>query len=321
VKSARESVAVVNLRPTVVHVDSRVGRASDPARLRGCILSAVVATAAFGQPLIALLSHALSSELFSYIVLIPFISGYLIALKRRVLPQNYRTSVVGTAILSLTASAALAGAWYWHSQLSTTDYVALTALAYVATLNAATFFWLGASWMKAAAFPMAFLVFVVPLPDAAVLWLENASVLGSTEVAAFLFDATRTPLMRDGSILSLPGIVLRVAQECSGIRSSWVLFITSLVTSHLFLVSPWRRFVLVVFVIPLALVRNGFRILVIGLMCVHIGPHMIDSFIHHRGGPIFFTLSLFPLFGLLWWLRQGDARRPLRQASAAGQTM
>ena len=87
-----------------------------------------------------------------------------------------------------------------------------------------------------------------------------------------------------------------MARECSGIRSTVVLFITSLLASHLFLKSPWRRFVLVAFVIPLAIVRNGFRILVIGLLCVHIGPHMIDSFIHHRGGPIFFVLSLIPLF-------------------------
>jgi hypothetical protein len=52
---------------------------------------------------------------------------------------------------------------------------------------------------------------------------------------------------------------------------------------------------LVAFVMPLAIVRKGFRILVIGLLCVHIGPHMKDSFIHHRGGPIFFALSLIPL--------------------------
>ncbi len=107
-------------------------------------------------------------------------------------------------------------------------------------------------------------------------------------------------------MFALPGVVLEVAQECSGIRSSWVLFITSLLASHLFLRGPWRRIVLVAFVIPLGIVRNGFRILVIGLMCVYIGPHMIDSVIHRHGGPLFFVLSLGPLFLLLWWLRRGE---------------
>jgi exosortase/archaeosortase family protein len=100
--------------------------------------------------------------------------------------------------------------------------------------------------------------------------------------------------------------VLEVARECSGIRSTWVLFITSLVASHMFLKSPWRRFVLVAFVIPLGVLRNGFRILVIALLCVHVGPHMVDSFVHHQGGPIFFVLSLVPLFLLMAWLRRRD---------------
>jgi len=104
----------------------------------------------------------------------------------------------------------------------------------------------------------------------------------------------------------MPGIVLEVAQECSGIRSSWVLFITSLLASYLFLQSAWRRTFLVLFVLPLGVIRNAFRILVIALLCVHIGPEMINSAVHRRGGPLFFALSLIPLFILMWWLRRGD---------------
>jgi exosortase len=165
--------------------------------------------------------------------------------------------------------------------------------------------------MSAAAFPVAFLIFMVPLPDAAVDWLERASVIASAEATAVYFRLTGTPVLRDGTVFALPGIVLQVAQECSGIRSSWVLFITSLVASHVFLKTRWRKFVLVAFVIPLGILRNGFRILVIGLLCVHVGPGMIDSPIHHRGGPLFFVLSLFPLFLLLWWLRRQEQRLKL----------
>jgi hypothetical protein len=64
----------------------------------------------------------------------------------------------------------------------------------------------------------------------------------------------------------------------------------------------------VAFVIPLGILRNGFRVFVIGMLCVHVGPRMIDSVIHHRGGPLFFALSLVPLFLLLWWLRRGERR-------------
>jgi hypothetical protein len=54
-------------------------------------------------------------------------------------------------------------------------------------------------------------------------------------------------------------------------------------------------------------VRNGFRIWVIGTVCVEFGPQMIHGIIHNRGGPLFFALSLVPLFLLLWWLRRGEA--------------
>jgi exosortase len=180
-------------------------------------------------------------------------------------------------------------------------------LAYLSLVAAGGFLFVGSGWMASAAFPVGFLLFMIPLPDAVVVALERGSVLASADVSAFMFRMTGTPLVRDGEVFVLPGIVIRVAQECSGIRSSWVLFITSIVASHLFLSSPWRRIVLVAFVIPLAIVRNGFRILVIGLLCAHIGPHMIDSVIHHQGGPLFFALSLIPLFLLLWWLRRPSA--------------
>jgi exosortase C (VPDSG-CTERM-specific) len=164
--------------------------------------------------------------------------------------------------------------------------------------------------MSAVRFPAAFLFFTVPLPDAAVSALETASKLASAEVADWLFQLTATPFLRQGTFFQLPGILIEVAQECSGIRSSVVLFITGLLASYLLLRSPWRRALLVGVVIPLGVLRNGLRILTISLLCVHVGPHMIHSVVHKRGGPAFFALSLIPLFLLLWWLRKSEAAKP-----------
>ena len=119
--------------------------------------------------------------------------------------------------------------------------------------------------------------------------------------------------MRDGTVFQLPNIAIQVAQECSGIRSSWVLFITSLLAANLFLNSTWRRAVLVAFVIPLGIVRNGLRVFVIGVLCVHFGPHMIRSVIHRRGGPVFFAIALVPLFLLLLWLRRAEGTENRRE--------
>jgi exosortase C (VPDSG-CTERM-specific) len=271
----------------------------------------VLLTLLFIKPLTRLMLYAAHSDLYSYILLVPLIAGYLLYTQRAPLLAAYRTSIAGTVTVGGIGIAALAAGIAWRGSLSLNDEHALMALAFVGFVAAGGFLFLGSTWMAAAAFPVAFLIFMVPLPDAAVNWLESASTLASAEAAALFFTVAGTPLARNGTVFELPGIVLQIGQECSGIHSSWVLFITSLLASHLFLRTPWRRIVLVAFVIPLGILRNGFRILVIGLTCVHVGPHMIDSVIHRRGGPFFFALSLVPLFLLVWWLRNQEHRMNL----------
>ena len=99
-----------------------------------------------------------------------------------------------------------------------------------------------------------------------------------------------------------------VAEECSGIHSSLVLFITSLLAGRLLLRTPWRRAVLTLAIIPLAIARNGFRVFTIAELCVHVSPDMINAWIHRRGGPVFFALSLVPFFALLLLLRKSELR-------------
>lgn len=284
-------------------------------------------TLLFAKPLYELMVYASGTDLHSHIVLIPVVAGYLLSLRWSGLPAEYRTSpgwAVVPLVLAGGALALVSGLFPGGGgELSQNDRLAAWALAYTALVWATGFLILGRRWMAAAAFPLAFLVFLVPLPDGLVPLLEGASQSASAEVTAWMFQLTGMPHVRDGNLFQLPGITIEVAQECSGIRSSWVLFITSLVAGEMFLKSPWRRLILTFLVIPLGLLRNGFRILVISWLCVEIGPHMIDSFIHHRGGPIFFALSLIPLFLILWWLWRGDARRsPVGRGTpkAAGAT-
>lgn len=268
----------------------------------------LVLTLLFLQPLSGLMTYTVHSDLHSHILLVPLVAAYLLYTRRRLLPAASRTSTWGTVTLGGLGIAAVAAGIASRESLSVNDLLALLTLGFVSFVAAGGFLFLGSRWMAAATFPVVFLIFMIPLPDAAVNWLERTSVSASSEATEMLFNVIGTSLVRHGTVFELPGIVLQVGQECSGIRSSVVLFITSLLASHLFLRSPWRRLILVAFVIPLGILRNGFRILVIGLLCVHVGPHMIDSVIHRRGGPFFFALSLVPLFLLLWWLRRGEQR-------------
>ena len=301
----------------------QAAESSGSRRLTGFLAFGVFLTVAFIRPLTALATYAAGTDLHSHILLVPFISAYLIYIQRKQLPKEYLPSwgwafvstVVGLA--SLLAAGKLVK---FGLTLSQNDVLSLTTFSFVCLIAAGGFFFLGHKWMTAAVFPFAFLLFMIPLPDIIVHSLETASKLASAEAAALFFGIAGMPVLRDGNVFQLPGIVIEVAQECSGIRSSWVLFITSVLASYLFLKSPWRRATLIAFVIPLAILRNGFRIMVIGLLCVQVSPHMIRSLIHKQGGPLFFALSLIPLFLLLWWLRRGERSEAKGHSSFAATT-
>ena len=272
---------------------------------------AIVLLVVFAWPLFMLISYVAGSELHSYVLLVPFVSAYLLYLRRDQLPKNYRADLP-LMFVSLTAGLSLLALAYSLDHIATgptsNDRIVLLTLSFLCCLATGGFFFLGRDWMKAAAFPLAYLIFMVPMPDAMADALEMASKSATAEVTNLFFHVSGTPFLREGPIFQLPNITIEVAQECSGIRSSWVLFMTSILAGNLFLKTPWRRFALIAFVIPLGILRNGFRILVIGLLCVNVGPQMIHSLIHRRGGPVFFTLSLIPFLVVLWWLRKGDVR-------------
>jgi exosortase C (VPDSG-CTERM-specific) len=271
----------------------------------------IVLLGIFAQSLLALINYAAGSDLFSYILLIPVVSAYLLFLRRNQLPKEYAVDLP-LALVFLAAGVGFFAFAYWlhlgEQSSAKADYLTPQTLSFLCLLAAGGFFFFGRAWMRAAAFPLAYLIFMVPMPDSMADALETASKYASAEVANVLFHLSGTPFLRDGRVFQLSNITIEVAQECSGIRSSWVLLMTSILAANLFLKTPWRRFALVAFVIPLAILRNGFRILVIGLLCVNLGPQMIHSVIHRRGGPVFFVLSLIPLLLLLWWLHKSEIR-------------
>lgn len=270
-------------------------------RLIGFVAFLGLLTLLFTSLLSTLVAYALNSELHSYIILVPFISGYVLYIHREQFPQGYHSSISWAVLFFVGGLVSLAAA------IATGRFQpTLIALAFVCFVVTAGFVFLGKDWMKAATFPFAFLLFTVPLPDSTVRWLETISKLASADCANFILHLTGTPVLRDGTIFQLPGIAIEVAQECSGIRSSWILVIASILTAYLFLGRSSNRLLLVAVAIPLGILRNGFRIAVIALLCVSFGPRMIHSPIHTHGGPLFFALSLIPLFFFLWLLRRRE---------------
>jgi exosortase len=185
-------------------------------------------------------------------------------------------------------------------------------LAFLYFLLSGAFIFVQRNYLKSIAFPVAFLIFCVPFPTFLQDAIEAFFQKGSAQVADVMLEAAGMPVLKTGTNLLLPGFPIDVEPECSGIHSTLVLFITSLVAAHMFLKTPVRQWLFVLFIVPLALLRNGFRVFTLGEIGVHFYPRVLDSWFHHHGGPIFFLLSLVPLFLLLIYLMKGEARK--RQA-------
>jgi exosortase C (VPDSG-CTERM-specific) len=307
------------------------------ARIFG--LYVLVLSLLFCKPLYGLLRLAFSSELYSHIPLIPFIAAYLIWIRRKTEVGAHRSEGRGlgskgegrraegpargpTGVFYAVGIALVVIYWLalWKKgHLATSDSLAFTISGYLCFLWGGFLQVFGKNKAKALAFPLAFLVFMVPFPTVVNHGIEMFFQHTSADAANAMLSMTGTPFLRNELVFKLPGIVIQVAEECSGIRSSLVLFITSLVAGHMFLTSPWRKTVLALFVIPLGIIRNGFRITTIALLCAHLDPSWIHSPLHHRGGPLFFAASLVPFFAILVWLRKSELRKQ-KKLSAPSST-
>ena len=273
----------------------------------------------FGSTLYRLTRFAAESELYSYILLMPFVSLYLVWLKRRNLPVFSEPSRILAAVFLAAGSAVLA--IYWLVDRSTArlmidDRLAFTTFSFFLYFLGVCCFFVGRHILGHLVFALGLLVFIVPIPAPLMKGVEIFLQYGSALIAEGLFVISGTTFSREDLLFQLPGISIEVAPECSGIHSSLVLFITSLLAGYFFLRSPGKRVALTLAVIPLALLRNGFRIFTIGQLCIHIGPEMINSVIHRKGGPLFFGLSLIPFLLLLYLLQKAERAKSKRRAAS-----
>ncbi|HSW38133.1 MAG TPA: exosortase/archaeosortase family protein [Acidobacteriota bacterium] len=268
--------------------------------------------AAFSIPFYNLIQFALHTSLFSHILIVPLISGY-IAWQRRGQSATIQPGPVWSAIFpALIGVALLAAAWAIGGEA---NVLSLQMLSFCCLLLSGGIFFLGFGKIKVFAFPALFLFFIAPIPAGIIDRIETVLQYASAEVSYRFIKWSGIPVFRSGIFdFEMPGIAFRVAQECSGIRSTLVLFLTSLVAGNMLLRATWSRWALVLLVFPLGVVRNAFRILTLAILCVHIDPAYIHSPIHTRGGPIFFILSLVVFGAILLLLRRMEGMRRKRNA-------
>src|SRR5215510_7055291 len=175
--------------------------------------------------------------------------------------------------------------------LSQHDFLALTTLGVDTIWIGAFVTFFGLQATRIALFPLGFLVFIIPLPEALLSHIITALQYASAEMVDVLFQLTPLPVFRDGLYFALPGLNMEVARECSSIRSSMALLITSVLVNHLLLRRWWSKAVVVLLVFPLAVFKNGVRIVTLSLLTLYVDAGFMQGGLHTRGGAVFFGLA------------------------------
>jgi exosortase len=264
----------------------------------------------------AVLSLAWSDEAYTHILLILPISIGLMYLdwpNKRTEPRP--SWLHGGALLALAMAAAVIAKF--NSPFSPDLQLSLYTLALILGWIGAFVGCFGIRLSQTFLFPLCFLFWLVPFPAVLLKAIVVGLQQGSASAAHLLFVAAGVPAVQDGIVLTIPGLTVEVAQECSSIRSSMMLLITTMVLAQLLLRSPWRKALADVLVIPLSLAKNGLRIFTIAMLGTRVDPAYLTGRLHHEGGVIFLIVALAAIFLLLWFLRDDNPAQQLVAPDAA----
>ncbi len=274
------------------------------------VFSALVAAsfAIWFVPLRSTFALALRDDAYTHILLILPLSAAMIFLEWKSLAPSSGLKA-GIALLLLIIAALTNAVLRWRVPSSDVQ-LAMNMLALVAWWMAAFAICFGPRVFRRLFFPLCFLLWMVPLPQYALNWIVSLLQQGSAAAAHFLFLAVGVPVAQRGLLVHIPGLTLEVAPECSSIRSSLMLLVTTMVLAHLLLRGFGRKALLVAVAIPVSVAKNGLRIFALGMLGSRVDPSFLTGRLHREGGIIYFLIALFAMGLLLWFLRRGEEKKP-----------
>jgi exosortase len=164
----------------------------------------------------------------------------------------------------------------------------------------------GTHALRAACFPLLFLMLMIPIPDLLIEKVIFSLQTGSAGVSYGLFKILNVPVFKEGFVFILPTINIEIAKECSGIRSSVALLITTLLAGDFVLRSAWRKSLLVLSAVPILILKNGLRIVTLSLLSIYVDPRFLDGWLHTSGGIVFYSLALLSVFPIILLLKRGE---------------
>lgn len=172
----------------------------------------------------------------------------------------------------------------------------LTRVAILGTLVGTILFTGGWAYLQVLAFPLAFLLLMIPIPAIIFNQIAFPLQLFASQFGTAVMELCRVPVLREGNVIMLAHTTLEVAEACSGIRSLISLLTLGIVYGYFTDPRPWMRTLIAVATIPIAIVANGLRVAGTGVLAHYYGREAADGFFHTFSGWLVFIVAFVMLF-------------------------
>ena len=193
-------------------------------------------------------------------------------------------------------------------------FLSLEATALLGLIGAISYLYLGAAVLRHLWFPILYLCFLIPLPGWFMDWITAPLKTGISVAAVEALQPLGYPIVREGVMLYVAQYQLLVKDACAGLNS--LISLTSIGLFYIYLLhrASWRySLFLLGWIIPVALLANFIRVVVLVLITYHFGDAMAQGFLHSTAGLLMFVTALAGIFvidGLSSPIRKRLARRP-----------
>jgi exosortase len=225
----------------------------------------------------------------SYGILVPFISGYFIWLKRgQLMKLKIESESLGLAILIISLAV------YIVSYAGGVLFFQRTMM--VLSLIGVVIYLFGKEVFKAISFPLLFLFFMVPLPVSVVGLVSFPMQTYATIISGKIIQFCGIPVYREGHMLYFTQTQLEVAEACSGIHSITALLMLSMIFMYLCKNGKAIKTIIVLSSVVIAFIANILRVSGTGILAHFFGAGVARGFLHEFSGMAVFAFGLVLLF-------------------------
>lgn len=214
--------------------------------------------------------------------LIPLAMGYMIFKKKDVFKADYKSTLKDLWLVFAGVVIFLLGARI--------EFIQITLFSLLVIALGLVYFYKGKTAFKEMLFPVGYFVFGIPVP----YYLESFTVplkSMATVVSVGFMQMAGITIARQGNIIYLPNYTLEVADACSGLKS--LVMVTAVGALYAYISQPTlkRKWVLFLSSIPIAVIANIARIIMVGILASIFGEKLAFDFVHDFSGIFVFIIA------------------------------